>query len=64
MTFIVGLRYWSDDRHEMMIVVNRFDKSNLIRVEVGSGHPANYKIRKDNQGWEYIKAKGHTFSAF
>lgn len=62
MKFIVGLRYWSDDKYEMT-VVNRFDDTSLLRVEVGFGLPANYKIRKGYKGREWIKAKGHVFWA-
>ena len=62
MKFIVGWRYWSEDKYEMT-VVNRFDQTNLIQVEVGFGLPANYKIRKDFQGREWITAKGRTFRA-
>ena len=63
MQFIVNRRYWSDDRYEMF-VVNRFDMTNLLRVEVGFGLPANYKIRRDFQGREFITSKGRTFRAF
>ncbi len=60
--FETGRRYWSDDRYEMY-VVDRFDRTGLIRVEVGFAMPANYKIRKDYYGCEYIIAKGREFRA-
>ena len=62
MKFIVGNRYWSDDKHEIY-VCDRFDRTNLLRVEVGFGLPANYKIRKDYRGEEWIRAEGHIFRA-
>jgi len=62
MKFIVNRRYWSEDKYEIY-VCNRFDRTNLLRVEVGFGLPANYKIRRDFRGCEYIKAKGHVFTA-
>ena len=60
--FIAGRRYWSDDKYEIT-VVNRFDRTNLLRVEVGFGLPANYKIRKGYDGREWIKAKGRIYWA-
>jgi hypothetical protein len=60
--FVVGRRYWSDDKYEM-IVCNRFDRTNLLRVEVGLGMPANYKIHVDALNQEYITAKGRIFRA-
>jgi hypothetical protein len=62
MKFTIDRRYWSDDNYKMY-VCKRFDEINLIRVEIGFGLPANYKIRKDIQGFEWIKAKGHIFRA-
>ena len=62
MPFIANRRYWSDDYYEMY-VCNRFERTNLLRVEVGFGLPANYKIRRDYRGAEWIKAKGHIFRA-
>jgi hypothetical protein len=63
MRFCINRRYWSEDRYEML-VVNRFDRTGLIRAEIGFALPANYKIRKDRRGCEYIVAKGRTFRAF
>jgi|GEM_PF-4207325 len=62
MKFVAGRCYWSEDKYEMY-VVNRFDGTNLLRVEVGFGLPANYKIRRDNRGREWIKAKGRIYRA-
>jgi hypothetical protein len=62
LVFCVDRRYWSDDRYEMY-VVNRFDRIGFVRVELGFGLPANYKIRKDTLGREYIIAKGRTYRA-
>jgi len=61
--FIVGRRYWSKDKYEIF-VVNRFDRTNLLRVEAGFGLPANYKIRKGFDGREYIISKKRVFEAF
>ena len=63
MKFLIDRRYWSDDKHEMY-VVGRFDRTGLIRAEVGFALPANYKIRTDSWGCEYIIAKGRTYRAF
>ena len=63
MKFIAGCRYWSDDKYEMF-VVNRFDRTGIVRCELGFGLPANYKIRYDFKGCEYINAKGRVYSAF
>jgi hypothetical protein len=63
MKFIPNRRYWSDDKYEIY-VCNRFDKTGLLRAEVGFGLPANYKIRKDALGCEWIKAKGRVYRAF
>ena len=63
MKFVVGQRYWSADKYEM-IVVDRFDRTNLLRVEVGFGLPANYKIRKGFDGREYIIAKKRIYESF
>jgi len=60
--FIVGRRYFSEDKYEMS-VCGRFDRTNLLRVEVGFGLPANYKIRVDTLGREYITAKSRVFRA-
>jgi hypothetical protein len=62
MKFITDRRYWSEDKYEMY-VCGRFGRTNLLRVEVGFGMPANYKIRRDYRGREWIKAKGHIFRA-
>ena len=61
--FYVGRRYFSDDKYEIF-VCGRFDRTNLLRAEVGIGLPANYKIRVDSQGCEYINAKGRVYRAF
>ncbi len=63
MIFEINRRYWSEDRHEMY-VVGRFERTGLLRVEVGFGLPANYRIRTDRMGCEYINAKGRTYRAF
>ena len=60
MKFITDRRYWSEDGYEMY-VCGRFDRTNLLRVEVGFGFPANYKIRIDYRGYEWIRAKGRMF---
>ena len=63
--FCVERRYTSVDGYDMFVVA-RFDKypeASLLRVEVGFGSPANYKIRTDRSGREYIAAKGHVFKA-
>jgi len=62
MKFIINRRYWSEDKYEMY-VCGRFDRTNLLRVEVGFSLPANYKIRRDYRGREWIKAKGRIFWA-
>ena len=62
MRFIVNRRYWSEDKYEMF-VCDRFDRTGLLRVEVGFGLPVNYKIRKDYRGCEWIKAKGRIYRA-
>ena len=61
--FVIGRKYWSDDKYEMM-VVNRFDQTGLVRCELGFGMPANYKIRKDSCGEEYIIAKRRIYRSF
>ena len=63
MKFIENRRYWSDDKYEMY-VVKRFDLHGLLRVEVGFGLPANYRVRKDAHGREYIQAKGRIYKAY
>jgi hypothetical protein len=63
MKFIVGRRYWSDDKYEIY-VVERFERTNLLRVEAGLGLPANYKIRKGFDGREYIIAKKRVYWSF
>ena len=63
MKFIINRSYWSEDKYEMY-VCNRFNRANLLRVEIGFGLPANYKIRRDSRGMEWIKAKGHIFRAY
>ena len=62
MKFVVGNRYFSEDNYEM-VVYNRFDSKGIVRVAVGFGNPANYKILKDRRDCECIAAKGHTFTA-
>jgi hypothetical protein len=62
MRFIERQRYWSEDKYEMY-VVRRFDNTELLRVEIGFGLPANYRLRQDVFGREYIQAKGHIFRA-
>lgn len=61
--FIIGRKYWSDDKYEIC-VCNRFDRTNLLRVEVGFGRAANYKIHTDSLGIEWIRAKGRVYKAF
>ena len=63
MKFIIGRRYWSEDRYEIF-VANRFDRTNLLRVEIGFGLPVNYKILKGFDGREYIIAKKRIYKAF
>jgi len=64
MKFNVGQCYWSEDKYQMY-VVNRFDRTNLLRVELGFGLQANYKIRKRCfDGREYIIAKKRVYWAF
>jgi len=62
MRFIEGRRYWSDDKYEIF-VVKRYDRTNLLRAEVGFGLPANYKIRTDALSREWIKAKDRIYRA-
>ena len=62
MKFVIGRRYWSEDNYEM-IVVNRFDRTGLVRVEIGFAFPSNYKIRKDFNGFEFILAKNKIYRA-
>ena len=58
--FQVGERYFSDDNHEMTV---HSRSKEYIRVAVGFGLPANYKIKHDFMKREWVKAKGHVFTA-
>jgi len=69
MKFIEGRRYWSEyfgrtthERYEIY-VVRRYDSTNLLRLEAGFALPANYKIRKEHNGREWVKVKGHIYKA-
>jgi hypothetical protein len=46
-----------------MYVVGRFDRTGMLRAEVGFALPANYKIRLDFWGCEYIMVRGREFRA-
>jgi len=63
MKFVVNRRYWTSDGSYEMTVVGRFERSGLVRCEIGFGLPANYKIRTDYSGREYITAKGRDYFA-
>jgi hypothetical protein len=63
MKFIEGRRYFAVDGKNDFTVEKRFGNKNLVRGFVGFGLPANYKIRADYRGCEYITAKGHVFEA-
>ena len=60
--FSVGSRYWSEDKYEMF-VVDRNDMKGKIKLEVGLGMPAWYKLRVNALGRETVVARGHTFEA-
>jgi len=62
MKFIAGHRYCSDDKHEML-VVNRFDRTKQISVEVGFRFPVDYKIYANHEGCEYIIVEKRIFRA-
>jgi hypothetical protein len=64
MKFIAGRRYWTEGGGYEMFVVNRFDRIGRIRAEIGFGLPANYKVRVDILGREYIVAKGRRYESF
>jgi len=59
-TFSIGSRYWSEDKYEMF-VVDRNETKGKIKLEVGLGMPAWYKLRVNALGRETVTAKGHTF---
>jgi len=54
-------RYFSDDGRELYVCHR--NRGEMLRAECGFSFPANYKIRKDFRGVEFITAKGHTFYA-
>ena len=60
--FSIGSRYWSDAQYEMF-VENRNEQKGKIKLQVGFGKPAWYKLHINTLGHETVTAKGHTFEA-
>ena len=59
--FAVDNMYFSKEGGYSMYAVSRSEKSDTLRAEIGFGLPANYKIRRDSRGNEYIIAKGRAY---
>ena len=60
--FTEGSRYWSDDKFEMF-VENRNNSKGKIKLFIGFGRPAWYKVRVNGLGREEVTVKGHRFEA-